>query len=161
MSPRTLLAFVSTVALATACAKAIPNFEDDETSDDSSGSGDTTNGTANGPATSSSQSASSAATTSSGAMTTTGAGGAGGEGSTTTASTGGAGGGTTSSTGGSPNTCIHDTCTEGVALTVGCGDPCVDTVCLSDDYCCDAMFGEWDDICVGEAVSLCGAQCSV
>ncbi|RLB61912.1 MAG: hypothetical protein DRI90_10295 [Deltaproteobacteria bacterium] len=39
---------------------------------------------------------------------------------------------------------------------MGCGDPCVDTVCLQDSFCCDT---EWDLLCVDEAVSFCGVSC--
>jgi hypothetical protein len=76
-----------------------------------------------------------------------GAGGMGGDGGTTTTST---------TTG---NTCLHDICDTGPALTVGCGDPCVDTVCLDDPYCCDIAAGEWDEVCIEGAVLLCGANC--
>ncbi len=78
-------------------------------------------------------------------VSTTGMGGAG-------PSSSGVGGGG----GGAP--CAHDVCTEGVALVDGC-DPCVTTVCAADPFCCDALDGAWDDVCVGEAVTLCGAPC--
>jgi hypothetical protein len=94
-----------------------------------------------------------AATTGSTTSATQGAGGS------VTASAGGAGGGSSSSsTGGSMNNCAHDVCTLGIALTLGCGDPCVDTVCGQDSYCCDT---EWDQTCIDEAVDFCSASCTV
>jgi hypothetical protein len=162
MSPRFALALLSITAAA-ACAKAgNSDFADDDdgdggddltTSASTSSSGGNTTGS--GPTTSS---ASSGETT---AATTSGTGGAGGSGgATTSGSTGGMGTTTTTGSGGNPNTCSHDTCTIGIPLTIGCGDPCVDQVCATDDFCCDQMGGEWDDLCVDEAVSICGAQCS-
>ena len=39
----------------------------------------------------------------------------------------------------------------------GCSDPVLEScVCSFDDYCCSS---EWDDVCVDEAVQLCGAPC--
>ncbi len=61
-----------------------------------------------------------------------------------------------SGSGGSGNTsttCAHDVCVEGGPLGPSC-DSCAATVCDEDPYCCDT---EWDDICVSEAVSFCGA----
>lgn len=159
MSPRTLLALASATLLAAACARANDTNFDEE--DESGATGDTSS---SGTGTSSSASSSSGPSTGSGeggaaSSTSSGVGGA-----TTgsTSSAGGAGGGTTTTTGsgGNTNTCLHEVCVYGDALTPGCGDPCVDTVCNADDYCCDLQGGEWDDICIEQAVDLCSAQCS-
>jgi hypothetical protein len=50
--------------------------------------------------------------------------------------------------------CAHDICVTGVALTASC-DPCAQTVCNIDAYCCDTA---WDATCVDEAGQYCG-QC--
>ncbi|MEM7153176.1 MAG: hypothetical protein AAF799_10045 [Myxococcota bacterium] len=43
--------------------------------------------------------------------------------------------------------------------TPGCEDLAVEScVCAFDPYCCNT---DWDDICVGEAINDCGAQCSL
>jgi hypothetical protein len=60
------------------------------------------------------------------------------------------GGGNGGSGGGS---CVHDTCTAGVALTASC-DPCVAQVCASDAYCCTT---KWNSRCVTEANAACGS----
>lgn len=83
-----------------------------------------------------------------------GVGGSGSGGDVSTGSTG-------STTSGGMNSCLHDVCTEGPALTFGCGEPCVDTVCNADPYCCDSIGGEWDSVCVDEAIDLCGSVCMV
>lgn len=144
MSTRTLIALGSLIALGAACARANDNSspEGDGGSDDETTSGPTVG---SGP--------------SSGSGSSSGTGGAGSSTSSTGGSEGGAGGGTTTGAGGSTNNCLHDTCTEGPALTIGCGDPCVDTVCNDDSFCCDMGGGEWDSICVESAVNLCGAVC--
>ncbi len=172
MSPRTLFALASVTLIAMACARGKDaNFDDDESDDEASsaGSGATTgaNATATGSGETTSTAAGSGGTTSTGMTTsantgptsaTTGAGGAGGDPTSNNAATGT----TTASSGagGNMNNCVHDVCTDGVALTFGCGDPCVDTVCFDDDYCCDAQFGAWDDICIEQAVDLCAAPCA-
>jgi hypothetical protein len=46
-------------------------------------------------------------------------------------------------------------CTQGGALDPSC-DPCVDTICSVDPFCCDT---EWDSLCVEEVASECGASC--
>jgi hypothetical protein len=53
------------------------------------------------------------------------------------------------------NTCAHDLCVTGVALTLGC-HPCVNQVCAIDPFCCNTS---WDGICVGEVTSICGIPC--
>jgi hypothetical protein len=55
-------------------------------------------------------------------------------------------------------TCSHDLCEMGEALVDGCL-PCVTQVCAADAICCDAADGGWDQICVEEAVMLCGIAC--
>jgi len=52
--------------------------------------------------------------------------------------------------------CAHDTCEVGGPLEPTC-NPCVATVCAQDAFCCK---GGWDDICVREAESLCGLDCT-
>ena len=51
--------------------------------------------------------------------------------------------------------CAHDLCVTGDPLDPAC-DPCVETVCANDEYCCGST---WDGICVGEAVTLCSISC--
>jgi hypothetical protein len=51
--------------------------------------------------------------------------------------------------------CSHGVCEAGDPLVVGC-DPCVDTVCQADPYCCNSL---WDGICVTEATTMCNAAC--
>lgn len=51
--------------------------------------------------------------------------------------------------------CEHVVCATGDKLALGC-DPCVDTVCGSDPFCCEM---QWDGQCVNEAKSLCGVMC--
>lgn len=52
--------------------------------------------------------------------------------------------------------CAHSVCTTGVALTPSCDDPCVAKVCSFDNLCCT---GTWDNVCIGEAVSICMYNC--
>jgi len=52
--------------------------------------------------------------------------------------------------------CEHTVCVTGDPLAPGCGDPCVDTICAQNPYCCDTA---WDDQCVSLANTACGAQC--
>jgi hypothetical protein len=54
--------------------------------------------------------------------------------------------------------CVHNKCEVGEALDPWC-DPCVDAICLDDDYCCDWLLGEWDSVCVGYIPSMCGPLC--
>lgn len=63
----------------------------------------------------------------------------------------------TGQSGGEPpeSTCAHDPCEEGGKLDAGC-DGCVATICGGDQYCCDTA---WDDVCVGQVASVCGASC--
>jgi hypothetical protein len=169
MNARHSLFALASASLLAACAVGSTETDTGDDGSDGSGAGEVTGGTgtttgagSNGPA-----------TTGAGAGTTSGAGGAptttGAGAGTTSASSGstssGSGGTTSSasstsatsssSTGG--GTCAHDVCTEGVALTFGCGDPCVDTVCNSDPFCCDMQGGSWDSLCVDGADQLCGA----
>jgi hypothetical protein len=132
------------------------------------GAGGSTNATGSGSGPASGSGSGPATGSGAGSTTTTGSGGTGGTGTGTTTSTSSSGGATTtgsttsattsSSTGG--GSCAHDVCTEGPALTLGCGDPCVDTVCANDSFCCDMQGGSWDSYCVDEAVQYCSAQCS-
>lgn len=52
--------------------------------------------------------------------------------------------------------CEHSACTVGSALDGMCS-PCIADVCSVDPYCC---CGEWDSLCVKEAVNLCDAPCA-
>jgi hypothetical protein len=54
--------------------------------------------------------------------------------------------------------CDHDVCTVGKALKDGCDD-CASKVCKADAFCCNAAGGEWDNICVNQAKTICGKQC--
>ena len=135
MAMKSRMALLGGVLLAGACAKAL------ETEDEDSTTGPTTT-------TSSTGGASVNATTASTTSATQGAGGS---------VDVGAGAGGDSGTGGSMNNCAHDVCTVGMALTLGCGDPCVDAVCLEDSYCCDT---EWDQTCVDEVSDYCSQSCS-
>jgi len=60
----------------------------------------------------------------------------------------------------SANTCDHDLCfSSGTSdpLAASC-DSCVNYICNAvDGYCCST---DWDDMCVGEAVSYCSLSCS-
>src|SRR6478735_5542902 len=52
--------------------------------------------------------------------------------------------------------CAHDSCEVGEALDPAvCGD-CVGNICAVDSFCCT---NSWDDVCVGEVESICGATC--
>jgi hypothetical protein len=53
--------------------------------------------------------------------------------------------------------CGHDLCAVGEAVEPGC-DPCAETVCSFDSYCCTT---EWDSRCVEEAADACGLACEV
>lgn len=150
---RQLLITASAMALMAACANGVGGINDDgrdETNDGGAGpsAGVGSNGAGNSGSTATGPSGAGGATPSG----SSGSSGSGGDPATTSsAST------TSSTTSGMMNTCLHDTCTEGAALTVGCGDPCVDVVCAADSYCCTSG---WDSICVDEAVQLCGAMCA-
>jgi hypothetical protein len=54
------------------------------------------------------------------------------------------GGVTCGGSGGGGNTCGHDECIPGGALTSSCS-PCAQAVCAADDFCCNST---WDDVCV-------------
>jgi hypothetical protein len=51
--------------------------------------------------------------------------------------------------------CAHGLCEPGGPLDPSC-DPCVETICAVDPYCCLAA---WDDLCRGEVSTLCGLDC--
>ncbi len=53
------------------------------------------------------------------------------------------------------NTCAHPLCENGGPLEASC-DPCVQTVCAADDYCCN---NSWDRTCINAAVELCQLDC--
>ncbi|NUP11130.1 MAG: hypothetical protein HOW73_34225 [Polyangiaceae bacterium] len=57
------------------------------------------------------------------------------------------------SSGGGGGSCDHPPEEAGTALDPSC-DTCAEEVCAFDNYCCDT---EWDDVCVDEAASACGA----
>jgi hypothetical protein len=63
--------------------------------------------------------------------------------------TGGGGGG------GGGGSCSHPICESGKKLVSSC-DPCADTICSYDPYCC---VTKWDSICVSEVGSICGEGC--
>lgn len=56
-----------------------------------------------------------------------------------------------------PVVCAHDLCTAGDALDPAC-DPCAQTVCEADGFCCTSG---WDELCVGRAGDLCALTCSL
>lgn len=51
--------------------------------------------------------------------------------------------------------CAHNKCITGAALNPNC-DPCVNTVCTFDSYCCTTA---WDSLCVSEVTTYCGIIC--
>ena len=51
--------------------------------------------------------------------------------------------------------CAHSICEPGAALDPHC-DPCAQSVCEADPFCCDSA---WDGVCVGEVGWVCGADC--
>lgn len=63
-----------------------------------------------------------------------------------------------SCSGSSGPTCAHSACAEGDALSPLCS-PCVKAVCDDDPFCCDAQFGEWDDLCVDAAETVSSCNC--
>jgi hypothetical protein len=81
----------------------------------------------------------------------------GGSGTSTGGTTGSGGStGTGGSTGGTTTpSCAHPLCASGTRLSSSC-DPCATKICAADSYCCT---NAWDDICVGEVTSICGATC--
>ncbi len=58
-----------------------------------------------------------------------------------------------------PGACAHAPCTMGDALDPNCSD-CVAAVCAGDPWCCDAVDGTWDSLCVSQAGYLCGGTCA-
>jgi hypothetical protein len=55
------------------------------------------------------------------------------------------------------NGCPHDVCSVGDPLATAC-NTCSSKVCACDSYCCTT---QWDQVCVNEAVGLCGQSCTV
>ena len=51
----------------------------------------------------------------------------------------------------------HDRCDTGPAMSQPSCDPCVESICGADPYCCSTY---WDSICVGEVTSVCNETCS-
>ncbi len=52
------------------------------------------------------------------------------------------------------DTCSHDMCTAGAALTEGCDDyGCTPTLCAIDSWCCT---NSWDSACINEVYFYCG-----
>ena len=70
---------------------------------------------------------------------------------------GGEGGENASGGSGGGTGCAHSPCVGGMALESGC-DPCVTTVCLTDQICCDPTKA-WDGFCVQTAQSVCEMDC--
>lgn len=56
---------------------------------------------------------------------------------------------------GGGGSCGHELCDTGAPLDPTC-DPCVETVCAQDAFCCESA---WDSICVIEAQDFCGLTC--
>lgn len=61
----------------------------------------------------------------------------------------------------SQGTCAHTLCTTGMNLAGGCDMPpattsCVTDICAVDPVCCLSI---WDEICISEVQSICGATC--
>ncbi|MFO0762957.1 MAG: hypothetical protein U0359_41360, partial [Byssovorax sp.] len=61
---------------------------------------------------------------------------------------------------GPPAGCAHDKCYTGSALSAGCADGCVASICASAPfaYCC-ASGGVWDQGCVNAVNTVCGQTC--
>lgn len=164
MTARHSLFALASASLLAACAAGSGEADtgdggnDDVTGGTTTGTGPTGSGPSTGSGNSGAGAGSTTTTGSGGASTTTGSGG-----DMTTGSTSSVGGGTTSSTATTTSTgggsCLHDVCTEGPALMYGCGDPCVDTVCTGDPFCCDMQGGSWDSYCVDGAIQLCQSSC--
>ena len=51
--------------------------------------------------------------------------------------------------------CAHGLCEIGVLLDAQC-NPCAAQICAYDHYCCDV---EWDSLCVGYVITVCGQSC--
>jgi hypothetical protein len=51
--------------------------------------------------------------------------------------------------------CSHPLCSTGKRVTASC-DPCAQTICGADPYCCTTR---WDAQCVAEVGSMCGLAC--
>lgn len=52
-------------------------------------------------------------------------------------------------------TCVHPTCSTGVALDASCNS-CATQICAVDSFCCTTS---WDATCVSEVSSVCGKTC--
>jgi hypothetical protein len=84
---------------------------------------------------------------------------------TTTDTTAGVGGASSTGVGGAGGApaCTHDLCEPGDPLVLGC-DPCTTELCTTvDPYCCDKLQGQkgmWDEMCIAEAVKVCGLECA-
>lgn len=52
--------------------------------------------------------------------------------------------------------CAHEVCMQGAKLNAAVCDPCAQTICAADSYCCTTA---WDSVCVGEVATLCNATC--
>jgi len=170
MNTRHALIALTSATLLAACAVGAGGADTgDVGGDDSTGAGTNTTGaggtTGVGPGSTTGAGAGTTTTSGTGgAPTTTGVGagtttsGSGGtnssSASTSSSSSTASSTSATSSSSSGGGTCAHDVCSQGIALTPGCGDPCVDTVCSSDSYCCT---NSWDSVCVDEADQLCGA----
>jgi ankyrin repeat protein len=53
------------------------------------------------------------------------------------------------------SSCAHAPCVPGGSLDPGCGT-CVQSICDADPFCCDQA---WDNVCVSQVASVCGASC--
>ncbi|HRI64827.1 MAG TPA: hypothetical protein PK156_11315 [Polyangium sp.] len=54
------------------------------------------------------------------------------------------------------DSCSHDKCAVGGALTSGCDNQCVKDICAVDPYCCT---NSWDSYCVSEVGTVCKQGC--
>jgi hypothetical protein len=64
----------------------------------------------------------------------------------------------------SQGSCSHSVCVTGAALVPQCDDPpvspsCAAAICAVDPFCCDALGGTWDDLCIGQVDTVCGSNC--
>ena len=60
--------------------------------------------------------------------------------------------------------CAHDLCASGSSLVAKCDNAapsqsCVEQICSVDSFCCDAISGSWDSICIHRVDSECGKRC--
>ena len=54
------------------------------------------------------------------------------------------------------DSCGHDKCAAGGALSAGCDHQCVADICAADPYCCN---NSWDAQCVSEVATVCHQGC--